>query len=281
MPKTRLSHNLVDQWKRFFSTTIVYYFLAGLIVFFSVDVQKARVNRLNGLQELAAYPARYLDHQVPFQERPFRTARKYYQTLIDLIPDYEKKGLVDGPVTLSRAYAMMALCDYYLGKNKEAVELFKKALEIEPRHFWFSYNLGVIYFQLGDYETALPYLKDFFSFNTEKLDVSVNLDSYAFWAPKVAQNYKKVSLAKFYEVTVHSYKLAVLAYERLKKPAGMKALSVMAIQSGLANQDQFFYYYAGLTSQRPEVGRELFDLMVHPLVYFVPIGKERYFVQRR
>lgn len=253
----------------------------GLIVFLSVNVHKVKVNRLNGLEGLASYPVNYIDHRVPFQERQFRYARKYYQTLIDLIPTYEKKGIVDGPVTLSRAYAMIALCDYYLGKNKEATDLFKKALKIEPRHFWFNYNLAVIYFQSGDYETALFYLKDLFSLNTEKLEVSMSLDYYDLWAPKVAEQYKKVGSAQFYKVIVHSYKLAILAYERLKEPAQMKTLSAAAIQSGLANNDNFFYYYAGLTSQRPEVGRELFDLMVNPSLYFASIGQERYLIQKR
>ena len=214
--------NAANRWERLFSTTIIYYFMAGLLIFFSVNAHKVKVNRLSGLEDLASYPARYLNHKVPFQERQFRYTRKYYQTLIDLTSGYEKKGLVNGPVTSSRAYAMIALCEYYLGKIKEPIELFKKALKIEPRHFWFNYNLGVIYFQLGDYETALAYFKDFFSVDLEKFDVSLSLDHYDLWEPKLAEKYKKVSLLKFYEVTINSYKLAILAYERLKNPIEMK-----------------------------------------------------------
>jgi len=198
-----------------------------------------------------------------------------------LIPVYEKAGMVNGPLTLSRAYAMIAWCDYYLGKNTEAIELFKKAFKIEPRQFWLNYNLGVIYFRSGDYETTLTYLKDFFSLDTETFEVSLRLDNYDLWEPTLAKQYKEVSWGKLHELMVNSYKLAILANGQLKNPFRMKELSLAAIESGLANQDPFFYYYAGLTSQRPEVGHELFDLMVHPSFYFGLIGQERYLVQRR
>ena len=270
-----------NRWERLFSTTIIYYFMAGLLLFFSIDVPKVKVNRLNCLGGFASYPVKYLGHTAPFQERQFRYTRKYYQTLINLIPRYEKSGLVNGPVTLSRTYAMIALCDYYLGRNKEAVELFKKALTIEPRHFWFSYNLGVIYFRLGDDAAAISYLNNFFSADKEKLEASMRLDNDDFREPALAEKYRQVSSNRFYDAVVNSYKLAILASERLKNPVDARNLSLIAIQSGLGNKDNFFYYYAGLISQKPAVGDELFDLMVVPSLYFMPIGQENHLARRR
>ena len=273
--------SLLDKLKRFFSITIVYYLIAGLVIFFSGDVSKAKVNRLNYLKGSASYPIFYIERQAPFDERQFRYARRYYQTLVHLIPFYEKTDMVNGPVTLSRAYAMIAFCDYYLKRNEEAIALFKKAAQIEPKHFWINYNLGVIYFQLGHYETALSYLKDCLSLNKEKLDVSMHLDYYDLWEPTLAEEYKKVSLKKFYQLVVNSYKLSVLAHEHLKNSIEMKKLSLLAIRAGLAKKDNFFYYYAGLSSQKIEAEKGLFDLVFNPSLYFVSIGQEKYLARER
>jgi len=266
---------------KFCSSTIIYYLIAGFIIFFSMDVKKVKVNRLNYLKDSASFPVSYLEGRSSFDERQFRYARRYYQTLIDLVPVYEKSGMVHGPTALSRAYAMIALCDYYLGKNEEAITLLQKAIQIEPKHFWLNYNLGVIYFKLGNYETALSYLKEYLSLNKEKLALSMQLDYYDRWEPRLREEYKKVSVGEFYQLMVNSYKLSILAHEQLKNSIEMKKLASVAIRLGLAPKDGFFYYYADLSTVKPEVGKALFDLVFNPSLHFVPIGQEKYLAKTR
>ncbi len=57
------------------------------------------------------------------------------------------------------AYGMLGFCYYHLGDYQSAIKAFEKAHEIQPDYFWFSYNLGVLYFNLHQEQKALEYFK--------------------------------------------------------------------------------------------------------------------------
>lgn len=57
------------------------------------------------------------------------------------------------------SWGMLGYCYYLGGKKDLAKESFEKAFALKPKHFWFSYNLGVLYFQEKQYSKAGEYLQ--------------------------------------------------------------------------------------------------------------------------
>jgi tetratricopeptide (TPR) repeat protein len=49
---------------------------------------------------------------------------------------------------------------YRLGKNKEAILKFKKAIKVNPEYIYAYYNLGLVYYNLGNYKAALSYFRE-------------------------------------------------------------------------------------------------------------------------
>ncbi len=63
------------------------------------------------------------------------------------------------------AYGMLGFCYYHMGKIGKAINSYKKALVRNPDFFWFHYNLGVIFYKIGQYAEA-----------TESLEKALNVD---------------------------------------------------------------------------------------------------------
>lgn len=55
-----------------------------------------------------------------------------------------------------------------MGKIYEAIELFKKAIELDPDYKEALNNLGITYVELGQFSVASDYLKQ--SLNINKID---------------------------------------------------------------------------------------------------------------
>ncbi len=76
-------------------------------------------------------------------------------------------------------------------ENKEAVRILKQALAIEPLNPGISIDLGLAYFNLGDYRSAFEYWKKAEELVPENFDLLWNI-GYLF---EIEKNYK---LAKDY-----------------------------------------------------------------------------------
>jgi tetratricopeptide (TPR) repeat protein len=70
----------------------------------------------------------------------------YYQKSVDLLPERDEP------------HFLLGFCDYYLGNPDEAVVQYGKSMEINPYFFWSYYDLGVIYFQQGDFLSSATIL---------------------------------------------------------------------------------------------------------------------------
>lgn len=265
--------------RKIFSTMATYYFLIGIIIFSSLDMNKVEVGRLNYLKDVGDYPVLYVTGRAAFDKIQFRYAKKYYQTILTTFSSYAKDGADNGTTIMSRTYSMIALCDHYLGNNKEAIKLFKKALLIEPKHFWINYNLGVVYFETGDYRAALEYLNRCLLLNPDDLIASMDLDYWTYWKNEDAQRYKDLCSMQFIEVLKNSYKLSILAFERLGLHKAERKLSLTAIDKRLANHDPFYTYHARLTSRKIEPDQEIFNLMFNPSLSFLHLGQEKMFTK--
>ncbi|MCB9771595.1 MAG: tetratricopeptide repeat protein [Candidatus Omnitrophica bacterium] len=268
-------------FKHIFTTMAIYYVLIGGIIVLSLNVDRITMARLNYLKESAQYPVLFLNNEAVFSQMQFRYARHYYQTLIDAVSLYSKDDTIFSTTTLSRAYNMLAICEYYLGNHKNVASYFKKALILEPRHYWLNYNLGVIAFESGDDSAALTYFKNSFSLTKNQLDESMHLDYFEFWEPSLGKKFKDTSTVQFYAMIKNSYKLSILAYDRMGQLATAKKLTLMVTEAGMGQQDSFYDYYKGISSQKVSPPDSAFKLMFNPSLYFVPVGQERLFVNRQ
>lgn len=55
------------------------------------------------------------------------------------------------------AHGMLGFCYFHSRKIDNAISEYKKACELQPKVFWFYYNLGIIYFKMANYQEAINY----------------------------------------------------------------------------------------------------------------------------
>lgn len=75
----------------------------------------------------------------------------------DSLPTYTRyyKMITEYMPHLSEGYGLLAFCYYYDGKITEAVNLYEKAIVLNPYVVWFYYNLGVIHYKEKQYAQAI------------------------------------------------------------------------------------------------------------------------------
>lgn len=122
----------------FLSTSVVAYALAAVVLGVAVDRKAATFERLNAVQEWGDYPARLESGQAGYDERRLRFAVRYYKLAAKIVPRSDQP------------YATIGYCYARLGEDARAVQYFQKALELNRRHFWLEYNLGVLYSRMND-----------------------------------------------------------------------------------------------------------------------------------
>jgi tetratricopeptide (TPR) repeat protein len=83
---------------------------------------------------------------------PNRRALKEYEAYFKLV--------VDSVPYQADAYGMLGYCQYYLGKEKEAVQSYTAAIRINPTFMGYHYNLAVIYYNREEYGPAVMHTKE-------------------------------------------------------------------------------------------------------------------------
>lgn len=73
--------------------------------------------------------------------------RKYFQLVVDSVPEQ------------ADSYGMLGYCQYYLGQKQKAIDAYTSAIRINPLFMGYYYNLGVIYFNQGNYPQAAVLLQ--------------------------------------------------------------------------------------------------------------------------
>jgi tetratricopeptide (TPR) repeat protein len=86
--------------------------------------------------------------------RPY-TFSLYYGKVAEMFPDNDAGHYLSG------------YCEYYSGKLDPARAQFEEAIRLNPYFFWSYYNLGVIYFQQGDFLKSADILSRTFTFKKE------------------------------------------------------------------------------------------------------------------
>ncbi len=236
-----------------------YYCLIGLLLVLCVDIEQVKLARVNFLQDSADYPVLYSTRRAAFDQKEFRRAKKYYQAISYTISYYEKNNMVLKPTALSRAYAMIAMCDYYLDNTDEAIVYLKKAIELEPREFWLNYNLGLVYFQRGQYTVAIGYFAKSALVTQKDFQESMQLDYIHLWPRRLAEQYKILNSIVFRNVVDNSNKFIALAQQRINDSPGKANLAL---------------------AQKMDAPIENFDFFYNVSLNFVPIGQEKFFISK-
>ncbi len=114
-------HDLVEQKSKL--VTISYYYPA--FGYFADIVSGAQPPKKEWMQGYY-FGKPYIFHQ-------------YYQKAAQLLPDSDA------------AHFLLGFCEYYLGSPDLARTQYEASVAVNPYFFWSYYNLGVIYFQQGDF----------------------------------------------------------------------------------------------------------------------------------
>ncbi len=125
---------------------LVLYLSVGLLCFLLVDSDKANLNRLNFLKGQVASYMLELEHS---PEKPdiekIQLALYYNKKVHKRFPD----SLVHGRI---------GTCYFYLNEQDQAIKAYQEAIALEPQLYSFYWDLGVVFFEIKDYERSVEYL---------------------------------------------------------------------------------------------------------------------------
>jgi len=150
----------------------------------------------------------------------------------------------------SDAYGLLGYVYHRRGQEENAIENYKKALELNPHFFWFYHNLALDAYNKGDYKKTVQLVSDAIG--------STNLDSNQsfIFLSKVyrpilryipdAEDFVKGNLKTGYR---GAYTLLILSLDHLNQNEEQLARSLQAIHSSFGRKD-FFYYKAGVAAYK-------------------------------
>jgi len=129
-------------------------FALGLLVCFFLgrsfynDYGVDKMKRLNQhIPESYAYLIEIARNPQEVDQTQLKAYQDYYKLLVEYMP---YRG---------DAYGMLGFCNYHAGQPKKAVAAYKSAIIRQKDFFWFHYNLGVLYYKMGQYAKAAQSLE--------------------------------------------------------------------------------------------------------------------------
>ncbi len=138
------------------SRTFWIYIIIFLLLVTVVDQDKMKTRVLNFLTQPIDYLIYYSEGQEPFNRQAFDEYIHYYQTFAEYLPD------------TAAAYGMLGFCSYQIGKEEEAVNYYKRAVELQPDFFWFNFDLGLIYLNQNKFREAAESFQKALAANPKK-----------------------------------------------------------------------------------------------------------------
>lgn len=145
--------------------------------------------------------------------------------------------------------ATLGYCAYGLGKEGDALNFYKRAVQLFPGSFALQYNLGALYFKKGDYKEAVKCFTQAFHTN-----VAVNLQfvfSSRIYLPLMpySKDMEATSLAHVRLGYERCFRLLVLSHERLGEDESALTVAAQATIQSFPH-DSFFYLHAGMAAYR-------------------------------
>ncbi|MCK5580649.1 MAG: tetratricopeptide repeat protein [Candidatus Omnitrophica bacterium] len=158
----------------------------------------------------------------------------YYEKLIEFLPDYPD------------SYAVLGFFYYYLNRTDDALAIYQRAVDLGPYIFWAWHNLGIIYYEIGEYEKAIFALK-------WAVQLRPEVKTKAIFSSKI---YKEIIVPRKMEYLVgvglqeggrSAYEIIVRSCFFLKRHFGMLKMARHVLEEN-AFENRIFYYYAGVAS---------------------------------
>lgn len=120
-------------------------------------IDPSKVTPENPRQALGFYQLRKFD--IRFIIQSWIDGRRLNRRLVnnEYLRYYEK--LIEHFPNKADAYGMIGYFKNQLGQVDEALKAYEKSVEINPNFFWTRFNLGVLYYQQGDYPSASRHLQ--------------------------------------------------------------------------------------------------------------------------
>lgn len=149
--KTHKSVLLFWMRKIFGRTWILYAVFMALIMLMAdipVETDNAKIRSLNRLRQASVKPLIAVHKREDIDRILLKRHALYYQKLSEYIP------------SLAEAWGMRGFTLYHLGRWDEAALAYERALELNPRFFWFHYNLGVSRLRQQRYDLAARHFQN-------------------------------------------------------------------------------------------------------------------------
>jgi tetratricopeptide (TPR) repeat protein len=144
---------------------------------------------------------------------------------------------------------LVAYCGFQIGDIKASIKLYEQALQSWPDFFWFHYNLGIIYYEMKDYNKSLLSFQKAIASDI-KTSASVSMTSKLHGTTTVLRlsKEKRPLVDVFGEAKQNLSILTALDYYYLKQWSKLQEHSEL-ILSGAQKDKNFFWCFEGLAAQ--------------------------------
>ena len=217
--------------RRLLSRAVVFYVIAAGILMGVADYKKATIERLNQVSHWGDYPSLLERGNTSFHERSLRMAVRYYKLVAQLVPDK------DGP------YAMIGYCYAKLRENGRAVHYYKRAKLKARDHFWYDYNLGILYLRNKDSAHAIEFFH-----NVVDQDVRLSIEA-SILAPmkRSSAQQRQMFFAQARDfvarIRENSYQMMIkLHFQNKEYVKAMENAAAAIKDPGIENKDTFLLY---------------------------------------
>lgn len=152
------------------------------------------------------------------------------------------------------AHAVAGYCLYYLNQRPQAVNELKRAAKLHPQFFWFYYNLGMAYYEMGDFTQAIGAFENALEVRPETalLYISSSKIYQDILQSLPPGSYSPITALRQGYRTVHHY--LMFSYYQRKDFQTMMQVAIVA--DGRFGSDGEFLYYAGVAAYEQGLAEE-------------------------
>jgi len=195
-----------------------------------------RLTTLNRLRPNFDYLVSAMTEEKDIDRKRIEKYLFYFKSILDVV----------GP--RADVYGLLGYCYGLLGENQKAIEFYQKAEALNPRFFWFHYNLATLYFRENRYKEALGEAR--LSLQQGTIDDNLNFiyKSYRVYLPIIAvsgDNLQQTITGQLKRGYFNIYLLMILSpYYMNDFPLMLQSVNdVLPKEIG---SDAHFYFLAGV-----------------------------------
>jgi len=221
--------------KRNFLIYVIIFLSARLVIDFDRVERKVKAKQLNELMPAFDYLIDFEEQKLAPDKKKFEEFAAYYERVDELMPDH------------SEINGLLGYSYYYLGEQAKAIERYEKAIQLNPRYFWFYFNLATIHFKSGHYEKTVELLSRAIEEHpvlTLKLTVSSKEHKRIILGIK---NVEKALTQRTERGYTKAYVLLIAAHYQMGHYKDVVELAAQALHRKI-DETTLFYSYIGLAS---------------------------------